>query len=106
MAVQFDFQETGYLDDFEFLMDAPARLVPPDRKDDTGQWDIWFKADDTSGKNNQPERGFAAHGIEFDCYVWVRHVPSDERLMLAHFPARDQKHAESQFAYIASQLGL
>ncbi len=110
------FEHSGYGCDFEaaeyWPKGWPHDIEYPDGYMDYMDGDVWFKAYDTSLKENERDAELFEQGYLFNCEVRVRYYTSGfpvQALLycedpLASFPARDQEEAERLLQVAADAL--
>ena len=96
------FEHSGYGCDFEAAEYWPKGW-PHDNYMDS---DVWFKAHDTSLKENDRDAELFEQGYLFNCEVRIRYYTSGLYCEdpLANFPARDQEEAERLLQVAADAL--
>lgn len=108
--MKLDFYESGYGEDFEAAADWPKGwphdIEYPDGYMDYMDGDVWFKAYDTSLKENDEDVDLFRQGYLFNCNVRIRYYTTGLYCEdgLAKFPARDKEEAERLLEIAADAL--
>lgn len=104
------FEDSDYGEDFECACDWPEDwphdIEYPDGYIDYMDGDVWFKAYDTSLKENDEDATLFEQGYLFNCYVRIRYYTTGLYCEdgLAKFPARDKEEAERLLQVAADAL--
>jgi len=104
------FYDTGYGKDFDAAWDWPKGwphdIEYPDGSMDYMDGDVWFKAYDTSLKENDEDKELFEQGYLFNCQVRIRYYTTGMYCEdgLAKFPARDREEAERLLTVAAAAL--
>ena len=107
---KLDFQSCDYGEDFEYVYNWPKGW-PHDVEYEDGSvdyvdGDVWFKAYDTSLKENEEDAGLFEQGYLFNCTVRLRYYTTGLYCedFLAKFPAKDREEAERLLQVAADAL--
>ena len=100
-----DFYSSDYGDDFEAMLDWPKDW-PTDQTQRGEFEDVWFKAYDTSLKENDEDTELFERGYLFNCCVRIRYYESGRYCedYIAKFPAKDKEEAERLLQVAADAL--
>ena len=105
-----DFYDSDYGRDFEAVCywpeSWPHDIEYQDGSMDYMDGDVWFKAYDTSLKENDEDARLFEHGYLFNCIVRIRYYTTSLYCedVLAKFPARDKEEAERLLQVAADAL--
>lgn len=100
-----DFYDSDYGEDFEACCYWPKDW-PHEHEDGLVFDDVWFKAYDTSLKENDEDTALFEQGYLFNCIVRVRYYTPSLYCEdgLAKFPAHDKEEAERLLQLAADAL--
>lgn len=107
---KLDFQSSDYGEDFEYVYDWPrdwpCSIEHTDGSIDYDDGDVWFKAYDTSFKENDEDAELFELGYLFNCIVRIRYYTTGLYCedVLAKFPAKDKEEAEHLLQVAADAL--
>lgn len=103
--MKLDFYDSNYGEDFEAMTDWPGGW-PHESEDGRAFDDVWFKAYDTSFKENDEDAELFEQGYLFNCIVRTRNYTPSLYCedVLAKFPAKDKEEAERLLQIAADAL--
>lgn len=100
-TINLDFEDSGYGEDFETLLYA-AQVFDFLPEED---FDLWFKAYDTSMCENEEETALYKNGYTFQCYVYFSPVGKIGKWELLEYPAKTREDAEAWLQNMANTIG-